>query len=81
MIIGFVVTPLGGIDNMSIFLPYSVSEVINTFTTWFSLDLSSLSDYQSIILTILANAYFFGFWFFIIYFSLKSLNWVYERLC
>ena len=66
---------------MSIFLPYSVSEVINTFTTWFSLDLSSLSDYQSLVLTILSNAYFFGFWFFIIYFSLKSLNWVYERLC
>ena len=65
---------------MSIFLPYSISEVIQTFTIWFSLDLTSLTDYQSLLLTIFANAYFFGFWFFIIYFSLKGLNWVYERM-
>lgn len=65
---------------MSIFLPYSVTEVISTFSTWFSLDLSTLTAYESLVVTILANMYFFGFWFFIIYFSLKSLNWVYERI-
>ncbi len=65
---------------MSIFLPYSVTDVINTFTTWFSLDLTSLTSYESLVITILANMYFFGFWFFIIYFTLKGFNRVYERL-
>ena len=65
---------------MSIFLPYSPELVINTFTTWFSLDLSTLTSYQSITLTLLANAYFFGFWFFVLYFTLKGLNRVYERI-
>ena len=65
---------------MSIFFPYSVTDVISTFETWFTLDLSLLTGYQKIILTLFANIYFFGFWFFIIFFTLKSLNWVYERL-
>lgn len=65
---------------MSIFLPYSPDVVITTFTSWFSLDLSLLTDYQTLILTILANIYFFGFWFFVMFFVLKGLNRVYERL-
>ena len=65
---------------MSIFIPYSPELVISTFTTWFSLDLTTLTGYESMILTILANAYFFGFWFFILYFTLKGLNRVYERI-
>lgn len=65
---------------MSIFLPYSPDIVINTFTTWFSLDLTTLSSYQTITLTLLSNAYFFGFWFFMLYFIIKGFNRVYERI-
>lgn len=63
-----------------IFLPFSVSDVIDSFTTLFSLDLTSLTSYESLVITLLANMYFFGFWFFIIYFTLKGFNRVYERL-
>ena len=66
---------------MSIFIPYNIDDVILAFTKWYSLDLSNLTGYQQAMLTLVSNIYFFGFWFFIIYFSLKSLNWVYERLC
>lgn len=65
---------------MSIFFPYSPEVVINTFTTLFSIDLTSLTTYETIIITILANAYFFGFWFFMLYFILKGFNRVYERI-
>lgn len=65
---------------MSIFLPYDVTTVISKFSEWFSLDLSTLTSFESICLTMLANMYFFIFWGFIIYCVLKSLNWVYERL-
>lgn len=65
---------------MSIFIPYSVNVVINTFTSLFNLDLTSLSSYESIVITLLANMYFFGFWFFILYFVLKGFNRVYERI-
>lgn len=64
---------------MSIFLPYSVNQVIEYFTTLYSLDLTSLSSYQILILNIIANAYFFLFWFVIIYFSLKIFNRIWER--
>lgn len=66
---------------MSIFLPYSVTEVISKFSEWFSLDLSNLTAYENIVLTMLANMYFFIFWGFILWCILKGLNWVYERLC
>ena len=66
---------------MSIFIPYNIVEVETTFERWFNISLINLTDYQSIMLTLMANIYFFGFWFFVIYFSLKGLNWVYERLC
>lgn len=66
---------------MSIFLPYNVTEVISKFSEWFSLDLTGITDYQALILCIGTNIYFFIFWGFILYCILKSLNWVYERLC
>ena len=64
---------------MSIFLPYSPSIVIEYFTSLFSLDLTTLSTYESLIITILANIYFFIYWFIIIYFSLKIFNRIWER--
>lgn len=65
---------------MSIFLPYSPDIIISTFTTWFSLDLTTLTSFETLTITLLANAYFFGFWFFILYFTLKGFNRVYERI-
>lgn len=65
---------------MSIFLPYSVEQVVIYFTTLYNLDLSTLTSYQTLILNILANAYFFLYWFFIIYFSIKLFNRVWERI-
>lgn len=65
---------------MSIFIPYNPQVVVETFTSWFSLDLTTLSDYQSLILCIMSNAYFFLFWFFIMYFVLKGFNRIYERI-
>ena len=65
---------------MSIFLPYSVEQVINYFTTLYNLDLSTLTSFQSLILNIIANAYFFLFWGVIIYFVLKLFNRVWERV-
>lgn len=65
---------------MSIFLPYSPDIVIQTFTTWFSLDLTILTSFEVLTITLLANIYFFGFWFFMFYFILKGFNRVYERI-
>lgn len=65
---------------MSIFLPYSVEQVVIYFTTLYNLDLSTLTSFQSLILNLIANAYFFLFWGFVIYFSLKLFNRVWERL-
>lgn len=65
---------------MSIFLPFNPTVVVETLTNWFSLDLSSLTNYETLIITLLSNLYFFVFWFFIIYFVLKGINRVYERI-
>lgn len=65
---------------MSLFFPYSPDKVIEGFTNMFSLDLLDLTDYQTLLLCIGANVYFFIFWGFIIYFSLKCFNRVYERM-
>jgi len=65
---------------MSIFLPYSVNTVIDYFTTTFSLDLTTLTSYETLMLTILANLYFFIYWGFIIYIALKIFNRIWERL-
>lgn len=64
---------------MSIFIPYSPSDVIQYFTITFSLNLSDLTPYQSLIITLLSNIYFYGYWFFICYFSLKIFNRIWER--
>lgn len=64
---------------MSIFLPYSPSVVIKYFTTLFSLELTTLTSYESLVITILANIYFFIYWFIIVYFSLKIFNRIWER--
>lgn len=64
---------------MSIFLPYNPTFVLNYFSTLFNIDLSSLSSYESLNLTILSNLYFFIYWFVIIYFSLKIFNRIWER--
>lgn len=64
---------------MSIFLPYSPTVVMDYFTNLFSLDLSVLTTYESLIITIIANLYFFVYWFVIIYFSLKIFNRIWER--
>lgn len=64
---------------MSIFIPYNPTFVINYFTELFTLDLSSLTSYESTMITLFANIYFFVFWFIIIYFSLKIFNRIWER--
>lgn len=65
---------------MSIFIPFSPQVVLETFTRWFSLDLSALTGYESLVLTLLSNLYFFVFWFCILYFTLKGIYRVYERM-
>lgn len=64
---------------MSIFIPYSPTTIITSFTELFSLDLTTLSSYETMILTILSNIYFFIFWAVIVYFSLKIFNRIWER--
>lgn len=64
---------------MSIFIPYSPEAVIQYFTTLFSLNLTELTSYQTLIVTLIANVYFFMFWFIIVYFALKLFNRVWER--
>lgn len=65
---------------MSIFIPYNPTVVLDYFTNLFSLDLSVLTTYESLIVTIIANLYFFVYWGVIIYFSLKIFNRIWERL-
>lgn len=64
---------------MSICVPYSPDVVLSYFTSTFSLELSSLTSFETLVVTILANLYFFIFWFVIIYFSLKIFNRIWER--
>lgn len=64
---------------MSIFLPYNSSVVINYITTVFNIDLTTLSSYEISMLTIISNIYFFIYWGFIIYISLKIFNRIWER--
>ena len=66
--------------NLSILFPYSVDVVLNYFTTTFGLDLTALSSYESLMIMILANLYFFVYWGFIIYIALKLFNRIYERI-
>ena len=65
---------------MSIFLPYTPTVIINYFTNLFLLDLSNVTDFERLLITLFANLYFFVYWFIIIYVTLKILNRLYERL-
>lgn len=64
---------------MSIFIPYTVSDVIEYFTNLYSLDLTTLTSYENLVVTILSNLYFFIFWFVVVYFALKIFNRIWER--
>lgn len=64
---------------MSFVLPYNPTIIVEYFTNLFSLDLTTLSSYETTILTLLSNIYFFVFWAVIIYFSLKIFNRIWER--
>ena len=64
---------------MSIFIPYTPTQVLDYLISIFSLDFSSLSAYETTIITIFANLYFFVFWGIIVYFSLKIFNRIWER--
>lgn len=64
---------------MSIFLPYTPEIVLNYYSTLFSIDLTSLTSYETLTITILSNLYFYIYWFFIIYISLKIFNRIWER--
>lgn len=65
---------------MSFFIPYKFSVVIEYFTSLYNLNLSDLTDYQVLVLTILSNLYFYIFWAIVIYFSLKLFNRIWERM-
>lgn len=65
---------------MSIFIPYSSNDVLVFFADLFSLDLTVLTTYETLVVTILSNIYFFIFWFIICYFTLKIFNRIWERL-
>ena len=65
---------------MSILLPYSTDVVLEYFTTIFGLDLTTLTAYETLIITILSNLYFYVYWGFIIYIALKIFNRIWERL-
>lgn len=65
---------------MSIFLPYSIDLVINYFATKFSIDLTTLTVYEQLSITIFTNIYFFVYWFFVIYIALKIFNRIWERV-
>lgn len=65
---------------MSIFIPYTPTDVITYFIDLFSLDFTNLTGYQTFIITMISNLYFFIFWFIIIYFALKLFNRIWERL-
>lgn len=64
---------------MSILLPYSPDFVIDYFSNLYTLDLTTLTAYESLVITILANLYFYVYWGFIIYIALKLFNRIWER--
>ena len=64
---------------MSIFIPYTPTQVLDYLISLFSLDFTSLTAYETTIITIFANLYFFIFWGIIVYFSLKIFNRIWER--
>ena len=65
---------------MSLFFPYSPAAVISELADLFTIDLSSLTAFETTLLTLFANLYFFIIWFIIAYYSLKIFNRIWERL-
>lgn len=65
---------------MSVFFPYSPSDVLQYFSDLFTINIGSLTAYEELCLTLLSNIYFFLYWSIIIYFALKIFNRIYERL-
>ena len=65
---------------MSVFFPYSPSDVLQYLSDLFSINIGSLTAYEELCLTLLSNLYFFLYWFIIVYFALKIFNRIYERL-
>lgn len=56
------------------------SVVVEFFTSKFGLDLSILSDFELLEVTILANIYWLIFWGIIVYFVYKLFNRLYLRI-
>ena len=65
---------------MSLFFPYTPTQIITYIADLFTIDLSQLSAYETTMLTIFSNLYFFIIWFIIAYYSLKIFNRIWERL-
>lgn len=65
---------------MSIFFPYNPSTVVTFLSDLFTIDLSSLTAFETLLITIISNLYFFIYWFFIIYFSLLLFNRLWSRI-
>lgn len=65
---------------MSIFFPYNPSDVISSISDLFTIDLTSLTSFESTLLTLFCNLYFIIFWFIITYISIKIFNRIWERL-
>lgn len=65
---------------MSLFFPYSPLDVMTYLADVFEINLSSLSSYETTLITIVCNLYFFLYWFIICYFSLKIFNRIWERV-
>jgi len=61
------------------FIPYSPEVVLLHFSTKYALDLTTLTDYETLIVTIFANLYFVIFWFFIVAGTLKMFNRIFRR--
>lgn len=65
---------------MSIFFPYSPTVVLGYLADKFSLTLSSLSSFETLVITLLSNIYFFVYWFIVVYIALKIFNRIWERI-
>lgn len=65
---------------MSIFFPFSPADVLSYYSNLFGLTLSSLTEFETLLITILSCLYFFVYWGFIIYISLKIFNRIYEKI-
>lgn len=64
---------------MSLFIPYSPTDVITYLSTLFTIDLSSFTSFETLLITLIANIFFFIYWFIVVYFALKIINRLWER--